>query len=131
MLTDAERRLSRKPGHLFLYSLFCYLIFLLPAILNSAVLNRRVMNLVEGPLRLVSTSLIVGVHIGTRALHVLNLIWFGNIACLSQWGGARSFPRSNVCYLPSLRVEEGGRGSAYCVLNPLLFDSTNTYLLCA
>ncbi len=28
-----------------------------------------------------------GVHIGARALHVLNLIWFSNISCLSQWGG--------------------------------------------
>ncbi len=32
-------------------------------------------------------SFIGGVHIGARALHVLNLIWFGCIACLSQWGG--------------------------------------------
>jgi hypothetical protein len=28
-----------------------------------------------------------GVHIGARALHVLNLIWFGYIARLSLWGG--------------------------------------------
>jgi hypothetical protein len=28
-----------------------------------------------------------GVHIGARALHVLNLIWFGFIARLSQWVG--------------------------------------------
>jgi hypothetical protein len=32
-------------------------------------------------------SFIGGVHIGARALQVLNLIWFGNIARLSQWGG--------------------------------------------
>jgi hypothetical protein len=34
-----------------------------------------------------SLSYIGGVHIGAIALHVLNLIWFGNIARLSQWGG--------------------------------------------
>ncbi len=38
-----------------------------------------------------SLSFIVGVHIGARALHVLNLISFGNIARLSQWGGISSF----------------------------------------
>jgi hypothetical protein len=30
-----------------------------------------------------------GVHIGARALHVLNLIWISKIARLSQWGGGR------------------------------------------
>ncbi len=43
-------------------------------------------------------------------LHVLNLIWFGYIARLSQWGGGGLFPRSNDFYLPLLQVEEGGQG---------------------
>jgi hypothetical protein len=34
-----------------------------------------------------------------------------NIARLSQWGGGGGyFTRSNDFYLPSLRLEEGGRG---------------------
>ncbi len=32
-------------------------------------------------------SFVGGVHIGARALLVINLIWFGYIASLSQWGG--------------------------------------------
>jgi hypothetical protein len=32
-------------------------------------------------------SFVGGVHIGARALHVLNLIWVGCIARLSQCGG--------------------------------------------
>jgi hypothetical protein len=28
-----------------------------------------------------------GVHIGGRALHILNFIWFGYISRLSQWAG--------------------------------------------
>jgi hypothetical protein len=32
-----------------------------------------------------------GAHIGTRAPHVLNLIWFGCITCPSQWGGGKQF----------------------------------------
>jgi hypothetical protein len=51
-----------------------------------------------------------GVHIGARAPHVLNLILFGCIARLSQWGGGGLFPRSNDCYLLSLRLEEGEEG---------------------
>jgi hypothetical protein len=50
----------------------------------------RVMNLLEAPPpppppppKLV--SFIGGIHIGARALHGLNLIWFGYIARLSQW----------------------------------------------
>jgi hypothetical protein len=39
-------------------------------------------------------SFIGGFHIGARTLHVLNLIWFGAIARLSQWGGGGKFPRS-------------------------------------
>ncbi len=35
----------------------------------------------------VPLSFIGGVHIGARALHVLNLIWFGCVARLSQCGG--------------------------------------------
>jgi hypothetical protein len=41
-----------------------------------------------GPPRVSSAlSFTGGVHIGARALHVLNLILFGYIARLSQWGG--------------------------------------------
>jgi hypothetical protein len=39
-------------------------------------------------------SLIGGVHIGARALRDVNLIWFGSIARLSQWGGGGYFTRS-------------------------------------
>jgi hypothetical protein len=43
--------------------------------------------LTRGPPEVSSAlSFIEGVHIGARALHVLNLIWFGCIARLSQWG---------------------------------------------
>jgi hypothetical protein len=54
----------------------------------STPLTLRVMNYLEGPPQLVQHfGLSGGVHIGARALHVLNLIRFGYIACLSQWGG--------------------------------------------
>ncbi len=44
--------------------------------------------LTRGPLEIVHHFRFKGgVHIGARALHVLNLIWFGYIARLSQWGG--------------------------------------------
>ncbi len=68
------------------------------------------MNLPEGPLSYSSSALsfIGGVHNGARALHVLDLIWFGNIAKLSQWGGGGLFPRSNDFYLPSLCVKKRG-----------------------
>ncbi len=55
-------------------------------------------------------SIIEGVHIGARALHVLNLIWFGWIARLSQWGGGGQFPRSNDIYLPSHAWRKGVGG---------------------
>ncbi len=42
--------------------------------------------LTRGPPELVQHFRIEGVHIGPRALHVLNLIWFGCIPRLSQWG---------------------------------------------
>jgi hypothetical protein len=41
----------------------------------------------EGHLSLFSTSFIGEVYVGARALHFLNLKWFGYIASLSQWGG--------------------------------------------
>jgi hypothetical protein len=44
--------------------------------------------LTRGPPEVSSALLFIGgVHIGTRALHVLNLIWFVCIARLSQCGG--------------------------------------------
>jgi hypothetical protein len=42
-----------------------------------------VMNKLEGPPSS-ALSFIGGVHIGSRALHVLNLIWFGCVARLSH-----------------------------------------------
>jgi hypothetical protein len=47
----------------------------------------RVLNELEDPGVSSALSLIGGDHIGARALHVLNLIWFGCIARLSQRGG--------------------------------------------
>ncbi len=66
-------------------------------------------------------------HIGERALHVLNLIWFGRyISRLSQWGGGGggviySF-NSNDFFLSSQRVPlvEGGR-SVPCGVPVLLW----------
>ncbi len=66
------------------------------------------MNYVEGPLVSSALSFIWGVHIGARALHVINLIWIGYIPCQSQWGEGDQFPRSNDFYLPSLSVWGGG-----------------------
>jgi hypothetical protein len=49
-----------------------------------------------------------GVHIGARALFDIHFIWFGYIACLSQWGGGGILFVSNDFYLPSLRLRGGG-----------------------
>jgi hypothetical protein len=38
-------------------------------------------------------------HISAKSLHVQNLIWFGYIARISQWGGGAQFPRSNYFFL--------------------------------
>jgi hypothetical protein len=43
----------------------------------------------------------------------INLVWFGYIARLYQWGkegGGGHFTRSNDFYLPLLYAEEGGGG---------------------
>ncbi len=66
-----------------------------------------------------------GVHIGARALHVLNLIWFGNNARLLQWGVGRGgnflVQMIFTCRRYVLRVEEGGGGSQHPVTStPLL-----------
>ncbi len=54
-----------------------------------------------------------GVHIGTRALHVLNLIWLGYIARLSQWG--EGVISSFQWFLPVFATRRGGgRESAPC-----------------
>ncbi len=47
-------------------------------------MDLRIRNLLEIPLSWFRTFFYRGVHIDARALHVLNLIWFGNIARLSQ-----------------------------------------------
>ncbi len=67
---------------------------------------------IEGPLGSCSSAywLIVGVHIGARALLDINLIWFDYIARLSQRGGEGYFTRSNYFYLPSRLLEEGEGG---------------------
>ncbi len=52
------------------------------------------------------------VHIEARALHVLNLIWFGWIARLAQWGGGGVIS-SFKWFLPAFPRVEGG-GSAPC-----------------
>jgi hypothetical protein len=54
---------------------------------NSRLLAQSI-ELTRGPPELVQHfRYIGGVHNGARALRVLNLIWFGYIARLSQWGG--------------------------------------------
>jgi hypothetical protein len=50
-------------------------------------------------------SFIGGVHIGARALFVPNLIWFGFIARLSQWGGGGNFLVQTI-----FTCREEGRG---------------------
>ncbi len=52
-----------------------------------------------------------GFHTGTRALHVLNLIWFGWIARLSPWGKGENFS-SFKWFLPAFPRVVGGGGSA-------------------
>jgi hypothetical protein len=59
-------------------------------------------------------SLRGGVHIGAKSVLHINLIWFGYIARLSQRGGGGYFTLSNDFYLPLLRLEVGGGGSAPC-----------------
>jgi hypothetical protein len=54
-------------------------------------------------------SFIGGVHFGARALHVLNLIWFGYIARLSQWGGGNLLVQMISTCRPSRRGRGGGR----------------------
>jgi len=49
-------------------------------------------------------SLIGGVHVGASALLDINLRWFGYIASGEEVG---YLTRSNVFYLPSLRLEGG------------------------
>ncbi len=57
------------------------------------------------------------VYIGARVLHVLNLIWFGSIARLFQWGGWGYFPCLNDFYLPCYTyMKVGGRHPVVTVL---------------
>ncbi len=70
-------------------------------------------------------SFIRAAHIGARALHVLNLIWFGNIPRLSQWEEGGLFRRSNEFYLPWLHGEGGGGGgpgTLWFTTDPLPFS---------
>ncbi len=66
----------------------------------------------EGPLSYCSSalSLIGGVHIGARALLDINLIWFGYIACLSQWGEGGGGFYSFKLFLPAFAALRGGGG---------------------
>jgi hypothetical protein len=59
-------------------------------------------------------SFIGGIHIGARALHVLNLIWFCCITGLSQWGGGVYFlvQLISTC-LPSGNERGGGVGTLW------------------
>ncbi len=82
------------------------------------------------PLVISAFSFIWRAHIGARALHAPNYIWFDNSVHLSQWGGGGLFLRSNVFYLTSLRVEEWeGWGSAPCesAHYKMLFFSPRTF----
>jgi hypothetical protein len=45
---------------------------------------------------------------------VIQLIWFGYIAGLPQWGGSGPFIFSNDYYLPSRHLEDGGLGVSPC-----------------
>jgi hypothetical protein len=58
--------------------------------LEPATYTLKVMNFLEGPTEL-ALSFIGGVHIGTRALLDINLLWFGYTR--SQWGGGGCFTR--------------------------------------
>ncbi len=57
-----------------------------------------------------------GVH---RKLHVLNLIWFGNIARLSQWEGGGNF-LVHMIFTCRRYVQRKGGGSAPCDLDTTL-----------
>ncbi len=82
-------------------------------------LHLRVMNLLEGPLISSALSFIGGVHIGARAPHLLNLIWFGSIACLPQWGGGGIISpfKWYLWYLPAFATRRGvgGRHPVDCI----------------
>jgi hypothetical protein len=61
-------------------------------------------------------------QVGAWALHVLNLIWFGYISCLSQWGGGGQFAR---WFLPAFAtLEEGGGGQ-----HPICYERTQTKVI--
>jgi hypothetical protein len=62
---------------------------------------------IEGLLSKFSIQLIGGIHIGARALLVIELIWFGYIARLSHLGGRGYFTCRSAFYLSSRRLEEG------------------------
>jgi len=58
---------------------------------RSALISHMHSNeLTRAPPELVQQfRLLGGIDIGATALHVLNLIWFGYFARLSQWGGGQ------------------------------------------
>ncbi len=70
-------------------------------------------------------SFIRGVHVSARALQVLNLIWFGCIAHLSQWGGNFLVQMISIC----LRYASRKRGES-CGAEKLPLFLLYPFLLC-
>jgi hypothetical protein len=66
-------------------------------------------------------------HRRKRTLLDINLIWFGYITRLSQWGRGGYFTCSNDFYLPSLRLEDVGGGSAPCAVHADLINLSIFY----
>ncbi len=55
----------------------------------------------------------------------INLIWFGYIASLSQWGGVEYLNRSNDFYVPSLCCASRRGGGQHTVITPRPLQRTN------
>jgi hypothetical protein len=70
--------------------------------------------LTRGPPVLVQHFRLGVVHIGTRALHVLNWIWFGCIARLYQWGGGGVISLFKL-FLPAFATRVGREGGRHPV----------------
>jgi hypothetical protein len=61
--------------------------------------------------------------------HRRNLIWFGHIARLFQWGAGVYFTRSNDFYLTLLRLGEGGISTLWNYNCPLPFLFAVQYII--